>query len=402
MNLIAIGRAARPDPPRKPCPGGRFLLAALPVAALVGPWGIATARGQESPAIRVDLLRREGVQGFEPAPPRDAAFQSRAHGVLGSGWAVPLEPGEAFEFTLQAASAAPGPFWSPDQRDGGALAWTETIAWMLAGGTLSRSASGQLRARAPTTPGNHRLSLTIQSSIRLGETELPGPTGLTAEITLLVKAPFDRNGNGLIAGYPIGIYPNEAGAEAPSFVRQHQRLYAPPQSFILVTPEVERLPVSEHYALGDFSPASERGRPHYIALDRRLIEFLEAATEELKTSLASSGATAPLRILTAFLSPNHLAQLRAQGVAYAPFTRYQYGDGAAVVWDGDGDGLLDDLDGSGTVDVADAGRLADLLAETQRQLGKFGGVGAAAAPRNSQLPATPYVDVDLRGVASRW
>jgi hypothetical protein len=84
------------------------------------------------------------------------------------------------------------------------------------------------------------------------------------------------------------------------------------------------------------------------------------------------------------------------------FSRSQYGDAAAIIWDADGDGLMDDLNGDGAIDYADAQFLADRLSEVQRKLGKFGGIGAQAAPQLPHLPRTPYVDVDMRGVSSRW
>ena len=122
----------------------------------------------------------------------------------------------------------------------------------------------------------------------------------------------------------------------------------------------------------------------------------------LRVEFDAGDAERPLRILTAFLSPNHRERLRARGIRLVEFTRYQYGDGAALIWDADGDDKIDDLNRDGRIGAQDAAILAQKLDEVQKKLGKFGGIGAVAAPKLPWMPETPYVDVDMRGVRQRW
>ncbi|OPZ09838.1 MAG: hypothetical protein BWZ10_02519 [candidate division BRC1 bacterium ADurb.BinA364] len=175
-------------------------------------------------------------------------------------------------------------------------------------------------------------------------------------------------------------------------------MYRPPEWLIEVTTQTAQLKVSPSFRLGEFAPADEGGR-HFIALDPRLVQFLEALRVAVQ---AESDKERPIRILRAYISPAQRKRLEKAGVIYAEFSRYQYGDAAAIVADGDGDGRIDDLDGDGAITSRDADWLADLCAETQSKLQMFGGIGVARSRKDPALPDTPYVDIDLRGVQQRW
>jgi hypothetical protein len=328
-------------------------------------------------------------------------LRSDAFGALHSGWALPLDPGEQVEFEL-ATEEEERLEWSSAAAPGRAIERIETTEFTLAGGRLSTSTTGRYRLTAPRNPGNYPLRLKVTRRLVHGGKSDGAVSVREFEATLLVKAPFNREGNGLIGDTPIGIYPNESGRNVSGFVQQHRELYAPPASFILASPEVESLRISDHFVLGDFVPPMDRGKVSYLALSPRLVELLEAAIIELRPQIGQAGGSNPLVILSAFLSPNQLMQFGAKGVELTLFTRYQYGDGAAVIWDSDGDGRMDDLNHDGVVDIEDARQFADLLSEVQRKLKKFGGIGVEGSPQLPFMPETPYVDVDMRGVASRW
>ncbi len=351
----------------------------------------------DEPSVSLDVL---------PQSRQTGTIITKAYGVIESGLALPVEPGETLEFSFRSpagiAATPSSSGWTPESADGGAFSRTEKVEWSLPGGTLSRSASGDYRLRVPTKPGNAEFTYAVTTSLANDKGPLDEPRKEEFEMTLLVKAPFDRNGNGAIAGYPIGVYPNEAGRNAPYTVAEHQDLYHPPKSFILVSPESENLPVSKFFKLGDFSPVSEKGKPHCLALDRRLLDFLDAAEQALQTSLGKPKTGHALVVLFGFLSPNQLAQLRSKGAGLSEFTRYQYGDAAAVIWDANGDGIMDDLNQDGKLDEQDAKLLADQLEGVQKKLGKFGGIGTVSVPKIPDLPQTPYVEVDLRGISARW
>lgn len=355
-----------------------------------------------APAVSIDALREGGVAGFTGAPASPVFIRTLDRGDLRPGWALPLDPGEQLEFELAREGEGDRAAWSPAAPAGKSIERIETVDFDLQGGKLSVSTSGRFRLTAPRTPGNYSFRLKV--SQRFVQDGRPGATGPDEQfaLTVLVRQPFDREGNGLLGDYPMGIYPNEQGKNVSGFVRQHRKLYTPPASFILATPEAEALHLSAHYKLGDFVPPMDRGKPSYVAVDPRLIELLETAITELRPQIGQAGGANPLVILSAFLSPNQLMQFEARGVELTLFTRYQYGDGAALIWDADGDGKMDDLTRDGAVDVEDARRFADLLGEVQRKIGKFGGIGVEAGPQLPFMPETPYVDVDMRGVASRW
>jgi len=355
-----------------------------------------------APAVSIDALRQGGVEGFAAGTPSPVVLRAAGRGDLRPGWAVALDPGEQLEFELAHEGESDHVAWSAAVPAGKSLERIESIDFHLEGGKLSVSTSGRFRLTAPRQPGNYPFRLKI--SRRFVQDNRAGASAPDegVELVVLVRKPFDRKGNGLIGDYPMGIYPNEKGKNVSGFVRQYRNLYTPPKSFILATAEAELLHLSENFRLGDFVPPMDRGKPSYVAVDTRLVEFLEAALAELRPKIGQGGGANPLVILSAFLSPNQLMQFEARGVELTLFTRYQYGDGAALIWDADGDGKMDDLNRDGVVDVEDARQFADLLGEVQRKLGKFGGIGVESAPQLPFMPETPYVDVDMRGVASRW
>lgn len=355
----------------------------------------------QEPAVSLEgVATPPSTPAASPPAPSGGVSITTADGVtLRAGMALVVEPGAQveFEFTNLPTTGAGG--WSSESAtDAGVISATERVEWRLAGGGLQKSPEGSFRLRAPQTPGNATLEIAMSRTFADGAA---GPK-TDFKLAVLVKAPFDRAGNGSIEGYPIGVYPNEKGVGTSFIVQEHPELYAPPTAFIRVTPEVERALISEHFRLGNFSPASERGKPHFIALDSRLVGFLETAIQNLSGELGAAADGNPITILASFYSPNQLAQLRTQGVKIAEFTRYQYGDAASVVWDANGDGIFDDLNKDGKIDEEDARVLADKFDALQKKLGKFGGIGTAALPKLPGLPQTPYVDVDLRGVGTRW
>lgn len=383
-----------------------FRRMALPLAVLALAWGTRAfpigAQEAKPPSIPIEVLERAGSSGSARPGGEPVRIESSRHGVLVSGWALPVDPGESFEFEILPRAEGTDRAWTDAFASGTPLERVESVASEIPGGKLSLSPEGGFRVTAPATPGNYRFRLSIAS--RVGRTGQAGraETVSVMELWLLVRTPFDRTGNGVIGGFPIGIYPNENGREVSSFVEQNRGLYLPPASFIHVTPEVVELQVSEHYRLADFVPPTDRGKTSYLALSPRLIEYLEAAIADLRQQIGGPEHPRPLAILSAFLSPNQLRQYEASGIRLTTFTRYQYGDGAAVIWDADGDGRMDDMNRDGRIDIEDARTLGGMLADVQKKLGKFGGIGAEAAPRLPFMPDTPYVDVDMRGVASRW
>lgn len=361
------------------------------------------------PAVEADPVpeRVRTIDDYTPPPPPPpfvpAKIRADAYGEIESGWALPLRPDEEIRFDLiESAAPAADTAWISRASHRGSVERVERIEWALAGGRLGRTSDGRYVLKAPSAPGAHKLVLTKRMEIREeGETPVVFPE-VRFELTVLTMAPYDRHGNGGVDGYPVGLYPDETRERQSAFVSEHQDLYRAPEFMVPVNPRLAELRVSSRFALGDFASIMEEGRRHYIALDRRLIDFLETAVTRLSAQFGEAADGNPVTILVGYLSPNHVEQLRRKGINYPLFTRYQYGDGVSLVWDADGDGRMDDLNGDESADERDARLLADELEKLQRATGRFGGIGAAAAPKIPGLPATPYVDLDMRGFASRW
>lgn len=398
------GNTASPaEPGPAPASAATPVPAARPVLARQTPIPRApSAPPSAAPVVSLETLRGEGVPGFGSPVEEDAEAVFVKYGRIRSGWALPVDPGEELEFTIPTAGAgAAGSAWAPDFAAGQSAQRVETIHFTLPGGRMSLTSDGKYRLKAPSRSGNPEFRLTVAREVR-PEGSKAAPAQQVFHVTLLVRARFNRSGNGLIGNYPVGIYPNEKGRQVSPFVERYRGLYTPPPTFIYSTPQVENLHISEHYTLGEFVPPMDRGKRCYVALSPRLPEMLEAALAQLQPELGSGPNPRPLMVLSGFLSPNHLKQLESKGVELSPFSRYQYGDAAAVIWDGDGDGAMDDLNHDRRINLADAQALADRLAQVQKTIGKFGGIGAVAEPQLPFLPKTPYVDLDMRGVASRW
>lgn len=225
----------------------------------------------------------------------------------------------------------------------------------------------------------------------------------TNTLTALVRYPFSAADQTSIEGYAIGVYadpdmPNVA--DVSPFVAENKDRYRPPQWFVKVDAKTALMNVSPHFTLGDFSPALDRGKTHFIALDYRLVDRLEAL---LKKVQEKHPQVKSLRILRAFLSPVHRDLYRVRGIDITTFSRYLYGDAAVIIVDADNNGVMDDLNGDGQSNIGDAEWLETLLGDLERESGVYGGVGVMDkfdGPEHET--ATPCVMIDTRGVRSRW
>ncbi len=281
------------------------------------------------------------------------------------------------------------------------------LTWTLTGGNLVKAMDRGIVWRAPKEPGNPRIDVRFteerqyQTTGKISATAQHEVTRYQGDFSIyfLIPYPFDRSGKGIIEGYPIGIYPDEESLTVKAYISQHREHYHPPEYFIKVTPETSTLHISEHFRLGDFSPLSDKGQTHFIALDLRALKRLEAVASRLSQQ-GIPGEN--IKILRAFISPNELQRLRLKGLVLANFTRYMYGDAVAFIVDADGDNRMDDLNGDGIIDIQDADVLANIIEQIERQTREYGGVGVYGSLKDPVLPDTPYVQFDLRGFRSRW
>jgi hypothetical protein len=344
----------------------------------------------------------------------EPVVEIEGRGTLGSGYALFVTPGEELrmrlrgaggevEWPLQLAPAEVG------VRSVCEIESSQTIRFEYDGGRLSAALPQGAAWQAPVEPGwrTLRMSRSTGMGISAGMPQDPQLSSVgkasgvsdSVELTVCVLYSFDAQGDGLLQGYPIGIYPNAQSPNAPSIVTRYPGLYEPPKWFIRVTPETAKLKISPNFRLGEFSPPEERDQPHFIALDSRLVVFLEALRNLAR---GQGGAPQPVRVLQSYVSPHRKAKLKREGVGYVEYTRYQYGDAAAIIIDADDDGSIDDLNGDGQIDAADAEELADMCDTVMGNLKIYGGVGVVRSPKDTSLSAAPYVDIDLRGVKQRW
>lgn len=239
-----------------------------------------------------------------------------------------------------------------------------------------------------------------------GETAPAILTNGKAGILLLPGVPFERNGDGLLQGDNIGIYPNERGKTAPAVVNTHQKSYTPPPAFYRIDERVSSSKITANLTVGDLMPPlfnSGQKEARFVAISPRLITFLIAFEEKL----ASKGLEPQkLLALRGFVSPTDRMRLERQGIYLSEYTRFMYGDAVALVYDPKIETtdkrrippIMGDVDGDGKTTLEDAQLLAQLAKETMEETGIWGGVGAVAkfeGPGASK--GTPYLHLDLRG-----
>jgi hypothetical protein len=280
--------------------------------------------------------------------------------------------------------------------------------WSVPAGAVRQVDESVLEWTAPLAPGNYLIELQIVRE-EICYQEAGGQETVlgsvresvsTSRFMMLVQYPYDRDGDGQLAGLPVGIYPNEDAENVNSYVAVRRELYKPPKWFVKLTPEVANLRISQHFRLGDFAPDVDLAEgPAFIVISFRLIERLETMIAELR---ARGHEVETLKIVRGFLTPIQQQRLNRRGANLTDFSRHIYGDAAVLFVDVDGDGLMDDLNRDGKVDIDDADFMYQIVERIERQVQKFGGLGKLAKPSDSQLPQTPCIALDMRGSRARW
>lgn len=227
-----------------------------------------------------------------------------------------------------------------------------------------------------------------------------------SRVVLLPGVPFNRAGDGTLMGQVIGVYPNEESESAPNVVRDRAANYAPPRVFYRVDDNTRWALLAPHTYLGYLAPPvfeEDRNQVRYVPVSNRLVTFWSAFNQVVQ----ERGHDAHnLMILRGFVSPNDRLRLARQDVELAEYTRYQYGDAVAVIFDSNWDGhsnvehapRMTDMNGDGRMDLDDVELLADIAEETMKSLGIFGAL-IINTEYEGPGPAkgTPYLHIDLRG-----
>lgn len=288
---------------------------------------------------------------------------------------------------------------------------TTRFEWLVTGGGAERLEPGEIL----WTPGpSGRLSrvavkVARQTTESSGDADLPshekrsGPRlQATGQVALLPALVYDRAGDGTIGGTIIGIYPNEHDQSAPGPVRRNPESYAPPSSFYRIDEETAMMPLSAHATLARLNPevlAGVADAPRFVAMSLDVVNLWEALVEVVAEDNRNPGA---LVVLRGYVSPNERQRLERMGINLALYSRFQYGDAIAVIYDVNKDNRMDDLDGDGAVDIRDAEVLAQWAERAFRKAGLAGGIGIAASFEGPNHIGTPFVHLDTRGWSVQW
>lgn len=220
------------------------------------------------------------------------------------------------------------------------------------------------------------------------------------EISILLPHKYDRNGDGVLGNTVIGIYPDELSESAPSPVQRNKDAYLPPTDFYEITSETEDKFISKYARLGEFAPETvETDSDRMAAIDFELLKFWDAFHDDMKE--LGYDINGP-RILRGYVSPQDRMRMQRLGIELAEFTRFQYGDALAVIYDQNKDYRMDDLNEDGKIDVEDARALSEIIRDTMSENNMYGGVGISSSFEGPNHIGTPYVHIDLRGWNLNW
>ena len=216
------------------------------------------------------------------------------------------------------------------------------------------------------------------------DVRLPGAAKVMG-ISAFVMVPASDATNGVLNGYPIGLYPAKPLNGNPAYI--------PPKGYIEVTKENEDTRVSPHFRLKQFLAKQTSGYPKYLVLDERLIYLLEG----IGRNLEPMGFNADdIVIMSGYRTPFY-----NKAIGDTEFSMHQWGRASDIFVDKNHDGMMDDLNKDKVVNRDDAVTLANVLERLAKapELSAFiGGIGIYAATSAHG----PFVHVDTRPWKARW
>ncbi len=215
----------------------------------------------------------------------------------------------------------------------------------------------------------------------------PGvPRPLPYRVQLVVMRPADQAVNGVLDGYPVGVYPSDDSGQPWRFES--------PRGFVEVTAENANTLLSDHITLADLECHLDTSFPRYLSTRTTLLLKLEGISDLL---LQEGLPGDHIKVMSGFRTPEYN---RAIGNR-TTFSRHIVGDAADIYLDRDGDGVMDDLNHDGRLNRRDAQVLMNLV-EAMDNSESYGAlVGGASAYRATHTHG-PFVHVDTRGYPARW
>lgn len=243
------------------------------------------------------------------------------------------------------------------------------------GGDVTRRQEAQWTWQAPNEPGWHVLRIRRQR------------TDSVMRLNMFVTRPrLETKRDGRLNGYRMGAYP----------VTRFRGLaaYRAPDGFIEVTRQTKGVRVAPHFRLGEFVSKQWGGYPRYVALQPRLLLYLEAI---VKRAQAEGIDADSMVVMSGFRTPYYNARI-GQG----RYSRHQWGDAADIYIDERRPrGRMDDLNGDGRSTYADARVLARIAEWVQARDGPVSFVGGIGI-YGSRPHRGPFIHIDTRGYRARW
>ncbi len=215
----------------------------------------------------------------------------------------------------------------------------------------------------------------------------PGiPRPLPYRVQVVVMRPATEVVNGVLNGYPIGIYPTDDSSQPWRFEF--------PRGFVEITETNRTTLLSDHISLSDMECKLDVPFPQYAAVRTTLLLKLEGLSDQLLQRGLPGDA---IRVLSGFRTPGYNSKVGNR----TKYSRHIVGDAADIYIDHDGNGIMDDLNGDGRVNRRDAKFLLGIVDEMDHSEEYGALVGGAAAYRTTGSHG-PFVHVDTRGYPARW
>lgn len=220
------------------------------------------------------------------------------------------------------------------------------------------------------------------------------------DVTLLHAKSFNPNGDGMLSGYFIGLYPNQFGNNVPAPVARNRESYTPPTEFYPQSINTNQLLVTRTKTLGELSPAPlPNSEVRYFAITPKALQFLRLLEDKLQKEGKNPNT---LKILRGYISPQERLRMERLGITLAEFTRFQYGDAFALIIDANDDFKMDDLNGDGSSTIADVETFSTEIRVLLNENNLAGGIGICAEFEGPDHLGTPFLHVDLRGWNLLW
>ena len=238
---------------------------------------------------------------------------------------------------------------------------------------------GRFQVTAPEEPGIYGARFQEPATPKL-------PRPLPYRLQLVVLRPAEEAANGLLNGYPVGIFPEpETGA---------QWRFEQPRGFVEINEANRTVLLSDHVELGELDCKLDVPYPHYAVIQTSLLVKLEGLIDELKQKGLPGES---VKIMSGFRTPDYNRTVGNE----TTWSRHLAGDAADIFVDRNGDGCMDDLNGDGRVNRRDARVLLGIV-ESMDESPEYGVLVGGASAYRANTSHGPFVHLDARGYPARW